>query len=125
MGIFTKFFSGKCNRPNQWAPSCTLTFIVIIVALGVSLRSNANITVTAGTGGTNLCTSKAADGSLNSFTTLGNISITEGAGADFGNVTGTWTVTVTLAPPTGWQFNSSAAVSYTYTASRNVTSVTG
>lgn len=82
----------------------------------------ATITVTGASA--TICTNYASTGSAPRFTALGTMSIKEGATADLGNTSGSWSVTIVLAPPTGWQFNSAVNPTLAFTAARNVTSVT-
>jgi len=96
--------------------------LLAVVFLGLqAFKANAFITVTAGTGGTNICASLAVGGSSPAFTTLGNITITEGANNDI--TAGAHALVITA--PAGWQFNTAAPPTYTFTAGRNITSVTG
>jgi hypothetical protein len=79
----------------------------------------ANVTVTAGTGGTGICPTKAVGGGATAYTALGTITVTEGATNDLS----TGTNVITLAPPTGWQFNTSVAPTYGFTLGRDITAI--
>jgi hypothetical protein len=70
-------------------------FILSTVLLLLGFAGYANVTVTPASGGTNICSTVAT-----SSTTLGTITIAEGASTDFP----TGSSSITLAPPTGWQF---------------------
>lgn len=85
-----------------------------------SKKAAALITVTAGSGGTNICSSLAVGGSAPAFTTLGNITVSEGTSTDI--TLGAHTLT--LAAPAGWQFNNLAIPTFTFTPGRNITGVT-
>ncbi len=66
------------------------------------------VTVTAATGGTNIPSNKALNGSQSAFTTLGNIIIAENAKGDFPSPQGVSPnnpVTLILTAPSGWTFN--------------------
>ena len=96
------------------------SFLLICAAfLGFSKQAGAAITVTQGTGGTNICSSLAVGGSSPAFTTLGNITVTEGVVTDIS----LGAHTLTLNAPAGWKFNT-VAPTFTFTAARNITSVT-
>jgi hypothetical protein len=81
-------------------------------------HARAAITVTAATGGTNICSDLSATGATPAFKTLGNIVLTEGFPGDMTN----GVHFVTIAPPAGWSFGTTAP-GLTFTAGRNVTSV--
>ena len=57
-----------------------------------------------------------------SYSTLGNIVITEGNSADFSAATGG---TIILTAPTNFEFNTSVVPSVTFTSGRNITAATG
>ncbi len=71
-----------------------------------------------------VCLNYAVTGPAARWTTLGTMKLTEGSSSNMGNVTGAWSITITLAAPTGWQFNSAVNPTLSFTAARNVTSVT-
>jgi len=79
---------------------------MLLVASGLAVCAanvtQAAVTVTAATGGTNISADKAQNATAPSFTTLGNIVILEGANGDFAAGTG---VTLILTAPSGWRFN--------------------
>jgi len=63
------------------------------------------VTVTAGSGGTNISADKAANATTPTYTTLGNIVITSNLSNDIPkNQT---SVTMILTAPSGWAFNAS------------------
>src|SRR5437867_1588040 len=78
------------------------------VLLGVVAGAQGAVSITAATGGTNISADTAQNASLPSFTTLGNIVITETAASDF-SATGT----LILTAPSGWRFNTSATITAT------------
>ncbi len=80
----------------------------------------AAVTVTPGSGCTNICSNSAATGSSPAFTTMGAITITEGLVNDMS----VGTNQLILVAPTGWQFNTGATPTFTFTAGRNITAVT-
>ena len=89
------------------------TIRVILLGLLMSCMSYAgfaNVAITAATGGTNICANLACGGGAPAYTTLGNITIREGAGdcTDIPHSCGGFfthcTVTLVLNAPTGWQF---------------------
>lgn len=93
-----------------------LLFLACAVALAAP-KAKAAITVTPGTGGTNICANLAVGGLTPAYTTLGNIVVTEGLNADFTN----GFHTLTINAPTGWQFNTGAAPTVTNAAGGNIT----
>src|ERR1043166_8129446 len=101
---------------------CRKNFFRLILLSGISFTftqaANATATITTATGGT-ISADKAANASSPSFTTLGNIVVTEGANGDFAIGAN---VTFILNAPAGWNFNTAASVTSTFTASRNITS---
>lgn len=82
-----------------------------------SYNADAFITVTAASGGTNICSNLAVGGSNPAFTTLGNIVVTEGANTDISN----GAHTLVLSAPAGWQFNTASPPTVTFTPGRNIT----
>ena len=79
---------------------------MLLVASGLAVCAanvtQAAVTVTAATGGTNISADKAQNATAPAFTTLGNIVILEGANGDFATGTG---VTLILTAPSGWRFS--------------------
>ena len=94
-----------------------LSILIPIMALFAN-NIFATVTVSAGNSGTNICTNKAVDGSAPATTTLGNITVREGAVSDF-SIGGD---TLVIVPPTGWNFGTTSPT-FTFTASRDITSV--
>jgi len=81
-----------------------------------SFSASAAITVTPGTGGTNICANQAVGGVAASFTTLGVITISENFNGDI--TTGFHSLV--LNAPAGWQFNTGATPTIAFTAGRNI-----
>lgn len=80
-----------------------ITSAIIVALVGFVILAPfvwAAVAVTPATGGTNISADKAANATSPAYTTLGNIVITEVNNNDI-NSNGTFTV----APPTGWTFN--------------------
>lgn len=96
-----------------------ILFLVAFFAGFMSFTADAAITVTPGTGGTNICANRAVGGVNAGFTTLGNIVITEGLNNDITN----GFHNLVLNAPAGWQFNTGAVPTFASTGS-DVISVT-
>ena len=79
-----------------------MLLVVSGLAIGATTMTQAAVTVTAATGGTNVSADRAQNGAAPAFITLGNIVIQEGANGDF--ATGS-NRTLILTAPSGWQFN--------------------
>ncbi len=82
-------------------------FVKSFAALALLMLFNmahtfAAVTVSPAFGGTNICASNAVGGSAPAYVTIGNILIQENVNSDFNGTS------ITLAPPAGWQFNTSA-----------------
>lgn len=71
----------------------------------VGNAASAAVTVTPGSGGTNICHNSAADGTFPAYTTLGTITVAEGAAGDFSG----FPATLVINAPAGWQFNTGSA----------------
>ncbi|HEU0010069.1 MAG TPA: hypothetical protein VFT34_09670, partial [Verrucomicrobiae bacterium] len=88
------------------------TRLVRLLALGLVLLGTAGaqaaVSITAATGGTNISADTAQNAASPSFTTLGNIVMTETVANDF-SATGT----LILTAPSGWRFNTSATITAT------------
>lgn len=93
--------------------------VVLLVCCVVS-TARANVSVTAATGGTNICSNKAATGSAPAYTMLNPISITEVLNSDFS----AGTATIVLTAPSGWQF-STTLPSLSYVTGANITGISG
>ncbi|MFI5196093.1 MAG: Ig-like domain-containing protein [Chitinophagales bacterium] len=102
--LFNTLITGK-----NYSVNAVKIFLFTMLFCGMSNAVFANITVTTATGGTNICSNLALDGTTPGWTTLGVITLTEGVATDFGNVGGGWNVSITLNAPAGWQFNTAAA----------------
>ncbi len=96
-----------------------LLFIVCLVCLQAE-KLSAAVNVNPATGGTNICSIKAATGSAPAFTTLGTINFFETNSADI--TLGPHTLVISA--PTGWQFNTAATPVLNFTAGRNITAIT-
>src|SRR5437667_7357602 len=79
-----------------------MLLVVSGLAMGATTMTQAAVTVTAATGGTNVSADRAQNGAAPAFITPGNIVIQEGANGDVaaGN-----NRTLILTAPSGWQFN--------------------
>jgi hypothetical protein len=96
-----------------------LLFIVSLICLQ-AVNAFAAVNVNPGTGGTNICSIRAATGSAPAYNTLGTITFFETNQADI-------TVgphTLVLSAPAGWQFNTLATPTLNFTGGRNITAVT-
>ena len=102
--------------------SISLLSVIAGLLLVLPAVAFAQVTVTAGSGGTNLSADKAQNATTPAFTTLGNIVITETTKGSFSG-----SGTLILTAPSGWRFNSPGSVTTTVTGGsggQNVT-VTG
>lgn len=111
-----KIFTARVNTARM--------FWLALILCCFSLPSIANITVTPGSGGTNICANKAVGGLTPAYTTLGTITVAEGANNDFGGG-GTGFNTITLTAPAGWQFNTAATPVLTGTNPTHFTNLMG
>ncbi len=91
-----------------------------IAFLWAQQRARANVSITAASGGTNICANLAVGGSTPGFTTLGTITVSEGFPNDITN----GVRTLVLTPPLGWQFNTAATPALAFAGGRNITSIT-
>ncbi len=80
--------------PFSHLKATRVAFLAVLFSL-ISYAGIAAVTVTPASGGTNICSTVAT-----SPTSLGVITISEGATTDFPNGSSS----ITLAPPAGWQF---------------------
>jgi hypothetical protein len=81
---------------------CKPLITTLLFMMGMSsFKSNAAVTITTATGGTNICANTAASGSAPSFTMLGNIVVTEGLAGDFAFGADQ----LTISAPAGWEFS--------------------
>ena len=98
-----------------------MTRLILIAGLFLATASSAfaTVTITGASGGGNISADTAANAPAPAWTTLGPITITEGASTDFTNGTG---VTLILKAPAGFQFNTAVTPNVTFTASKNITS---
>lgn len=108
------FFTGCKGRAGR------NVLVMLMVLLCAFTTAWGGVSVTSGTGGTNICSNKAASGVTPAFTNLGSIVITEGLNTDFSIGTNT----LVLAPPAGWQF-SGTLPSLTYITGSNITGISG
>lgn len=93
---------------------------ILLLALGLiglmAVKASAAITVTPGTGGTNICANRAVGGVAAAYTTLGVITISENFNGDI--TTGFHALV--LNAPAGWQFNTGTPPAIAFTAGRNI-----
>lgn len=87
---------------------------------GFVYHARAAVSITAASGGTNICANLALGGSTPGYTTLGTITVSEGIPNDLAN----GMRTLVLTAPAGWQFNTAATPTLAFTAGRNITSMT-
>src|ERR1035437_2592193 len=95
--------------------------IILIILFFLLTKVNAQVVITAATGGTNISADKAANAAVPAYTTIGNIKIAEASVDDFApSQTG---VTFILTPPANWSFkNTTGAMAHT--AHGSFTSIT-
>jgi len=98
----------------------TLTCAALFACLGAQ-RAAAAVSITGAAGGTTISADNAATGGSGVWTTLGTITIAEGANADFGI---TASATLVLRAPAGFEFNTAVTPSIAFTAGRNITNAT-
>jgi len=113
IGFSTNVARGAAAGSREFSRSSGVgTRLVRLLALGFVLLgaagAQAAVSITAATGGSNISADTAQNAASPSFTTLGNIVITETVATDF-SASGT----LTLTAPTGWRFNTSATVTAT------------
>lgn len=99
----------------------SLTRVTIVAGLFLATASYvfATVTLTDASGGDNISADTAANGPAPAWTTLGAITITEGASTDFTNGNG---VTLILKAPAGFQFNTAVTPNVTFIAGKNIKS---
>ena len=96
--------SNICLLFNSGIKSFRIAFLGLLVM--ISHTGFAQVTIGAGTGGTNICVNKWTGGSTPAFTTLGNITIREANTNDIPHPCGgTCNVLLYLNAPTGWEFS--------------------
>src|SRR6516165_74462 len=89
------------------------------ILLGVTLGfaaiwpASAAVTITGASGGSAISADTAATGGSGAWTTLGPITIVEGAKGDIGQGTG---ITLILKAPVGFEFNLNSTPSVSFTA---------
>lgn len=93
---------------------------LLLVLLCACTGASGAVTVTAGTGGTGICSNKAVSGPAPSFTSLGPIVVSEVLNGDFASGTGS----IVLNAPSGWQF-SGTLPTLVYATGSNITGITG
>ena len=100
----------------------SLLFIFVCVCafalMGASKASGA-VSVSGATGGSSLSADTAANASSPAWTTLGAITITEGANSDFAAGSN---VTLVLNAPAGFQFNTAVIPNVSFTAGKDISS---
>src|SRR6476620_878358 len=82
-------------------------------------RVMATVTVTGASGGSAILADTAATATSPAWTSLGTMTIAEGANGDFAIGSG---VTLILKAPSGFEFNTAVTPSISFTAGRNITS---
>ena len=93
-------------------------FVSAFALIGVG-RASAAVTVTGATGGSSISADTADNASSPAWTTLGAITIAEGANGDFAAGTN---VTLVLKAPAGFAFNTEVIPDITFTAGNDITS---
>ena len=93
--------------------------LLVTTILLINSEAHAVATITKATGGTSIPADRAENAIVPSYTTLGNVVITEGAVTDFAVGTN---VTFTLIAPSGWKFNPSFPVSVSATPGGDISS---
>jgi rhamnogalacturonyl hydrolase YesR len=98
-----------------------LTRLILVAGLFLATAGSgfATVTLTGASGGGSVSADTASNAPAPAWTSLGAITITEGASTDFTNGTG---VTLVLKTPAGFQFNTAVIPSVTFTAGKNITS---
>jgi unsaturated rhamnogalacturonyl hydrolase len=99
----------------------SLTRLTLIAGFFLAAAGSAvaTVTVTSASGGGSISADTASNAPAPAWTTLGAITITEGASTDFTNGNG---VTLVLKAPAGFQFNTAVTPNVTFTAGKNITS---
>lgn len=101
-------------------PARFALLLVLLLIYGHKASANAVTTPASAS----VCGNYASTGATPKWTTLGTMAVTEGNNRDMGRTNGSWSITLVLAAPTGWQFNNTVNPTLGFTASRNITSVT-
>jgi hypothetical protein len=97
--MLNRMNTSRNNSGKNLAKSMLVLLLVMLFSVSGTLAA---VTVSPAFGGTNICASNAVGGSAPAYVTIGNILIQENVNADFNGTS------ITLAPPTGWQFNTGA-----------------
>src|ERR1043165_1989909 len=100
---------------RQAFTSLILVFAFVLAGAGEAL---ANVTVTPASGGSSLSADTAANAASPAWTTLGTITIAEGANGD---VSAGANDTLILKAPAVFQFNTAVTPNVSFTAGRNIT----
>jgi hypothetical protein len=99
--------------------STKIPLVALMLALLSTVRVEAAVVITPAAGGSSMSANTAANGGSPAWTTLGPITIAEGAKQDFGNkVSG---VTLVLKTPAGFEFNTALTPSVSFTPLSDVT----
>jgi LEA14-like dessication related protein len=93
-----------------------LSALILLISLLFINKANATVTITKPTLPITTCSFPS------SYSTLGNIVITEGAAADFSTAAG---ATIILTAPANFQFDTTVNPTVTFTAARNITVAAG
>ena len=94
---------------------------VAVLALMDSGKASAAVTLTGATGGGSVSADTAGNASSPAWTTLGAITVAEGANGDFAADTNG---TLVLSAPAGFEFNTAITPDVTITAGTDITSAT-
>lgn len=105
---------------DYYRAKATKMLLTALLVCATGFAGFANVIITQGSGGTGICPNTASTGSSPAFTTLGTITVTEGAGNDFS----TGSNVILITPPTGWQF-STTVPTFTITVGNNLLAVSG
>ena len=98
-----------------------LTRLTLVAGLFLATAGSAfaTVTLTGASGGGNISADTASNAPAPAWTTLGAITIAEGASTDFTNGT---SVTLILRAPAGFQFNTAVTPNITFTGNKNIQS---
>jgi len=105
------------GRSKAW-PALVL-FLLLALATAGTNKSFAAVTLTGASGGSAISADTAANALAPAWTTLGAITIREGANGDFTQGTN---ITLVLRAPAGFEFNTAVTPYITFAAGRNISS---
>ena len=125
MGKFPLLRYQLAARAGQGRDKVLLFVLLLLVLCFGHIAGHAAVAITTPANGVNICSSKAVGGIAPGYTSLGSITITEGANNDFaGSTSGMVTDVIVLNAPSGWQFNT-VMPTLTYITGSNVVGFTG